>query len=192
MIIIYKVLEMQNLLQKQILLLDHIFYQLPLDIKINMSKCKYYLFMIQRKKDINKNNSILIEKIVNIDLKQGELNKQKMKQKYKLNSNRLYIKRNQYRLIENENTKLFEKIKSAKTQYNKKLQLKNSSEFEQFSRNISQNARRHSNSNVSKQIQSKLLEQKSKELKARSFSNQYQYSDEYSCTPNNLIFQFQF
>ncbi|CAD8059693.1 unnamed protein product [Paramecium sonneborni] len=192
MINTYTVLEMQNLLQKQILLSNLIFLQLPLDIKINMSMCYYYLFMIQRQQDINKNNSILIDKIVSIDLKQGELNKQKMKQKFKLNLSRLSIKRNQYGSIDYENVKLFDRIQSAKTSYNKKLQLKHNSEFKQYSRNISQNARRYSNSNISKQTQSKLSEQQSRKIKVRSSSNtnQYQYSDESSCYPDNLIFQF--
>lgn len=46
MINIYIVLEMQNLLLKQIVRLNLIFYQFVLDTKINMSMLYYYLLMI--------------------------------------------------------------------------------------------------------------------------------------------------
>ncbi|CAD8141950.1 unnamed protein product [Paramecium pentaurelia] len=194
MISIYIVLEMQNLQQKLIVLLNLIFYQFVLDIKINMSMLYYYLFMIQRQKDINKCNSILISKIVNIDLKQGELNKSKMKQKFKLNSSRLSTKRSQNLSIDFENIKLYDRIQSAKTSYNKQQQLRHSFEYERYSRNISQNARRYSNANISKQTLSKSFESKSRRVKDRSSSNtnQYQYSDQSSCHPDNQIIQFQF
>ncbi|CAD8137501.1 unnamed protein product [Paramecium octaurelia] len=187
-------LEMQNLLLKLIVHINLIFCQSALDTKINMSMLYYYLLMIQRQKEINQCNSILISKIVNIDLKQGELNKSKLRQKFKLNSSRLSTRRSQNLSIDFENIKLYDRIQSAKTSYNKKQQLRHSSEYERYSKNISQNARRYSIANISNQTLSKSFESKSRRIKDRSSSNtnQHQYSDYSNGHPDNQIIQFLF
>lgn len=83
--------------------------------------------MIQRNVDINKSNSILFDKMVEIDNRQGDLNQRKMKQKFKLCSSRQSTNRNRGLSIDVENMvayklnnqKISERIQSAKSSYNK-------------------------------------------------------------------------
>ncbi|CAK88062.1 unnamed protein product (macronuclear) [Paramecium tetraurelia] len=169
-------------------------------VKTNSPYKPYFLSVCSRhqnkyeQKEINQCNSILISKIVNIDLKQGELNKSKLRQKFKLNSSRLSTRRSQNLSIDFENIKLYDRIQSAKTSYNKKQQLRHSSEYERYSKNISQNARRYSNANISNQTLSKSFESKSRRVKDRSSSNtnQHQYSDYSNSHPDNQVIQFLF
>ncbi|CAD8140032.1 unnamed protein product [Paramecium pentaurelia] len=140
----------------------------------------YKPYFLSRNNEINKCNSILFDKILDIDIRQGDLSQSKMKQKFKLNStSRQSTNRNRGLSIDLENSKISDRIQSAKSQYSKQRQLRHSSQFERYSKNISQNARRSSHYDFKQLLLSKSFEHKLKKplLRSSYVSSQNQYSE---------------